>query len=156
MRVECRSPGADHVIVLGYDASEASQRALEVAAEKARDAHQKLLVLAVLEMPLDPNAPRAYGTAGDGEPLRGPFPQPPEIAEILIDARRRLGAADVKADYAWAAGEPATVIVEAAQARHASAIVVGHHHHSMLGRLFGTDVAADVQRRAGCDVVVVD
>ncbi|MGD9573654.1 MAG: universal stress protein [Thermoleophilia bacterium] len=144
------------MIVLGYDGSEPARRALDAAAERARDGHQKLLVLAVLEMPLDPNAPRAYGTAGDGEPLRGPFPEPPEIEEILTDARGRLEGAGVRADYAWAAGEPATVIVEAAQARRASAIVVGHHHHTMLGRLFGTDVAADVQRRAGCDVMVVD
>ena len=29
-------------------------------------------------------------------------------------------------------------------------------HHGMLGRLFGSDVAADVKRDADCAVIVVD
>ena len=60
------------------------------------------------------------------------------------------------ADYVWAPGEPARLIVNVAKDRGASTIVVGHHHHSMLGRLFGTDVAADVRRDADCEVVVVN
>ena len=40
--------------------------------------------------------------------------------------------------------------------RRATAIVVGRHHHGMLGRLFGSDVAADVERDADRAVIVVD
>ena len=59
-------------------------------------------------------------------------------------------------EYVWAPGEPARLIVDTAKDRGAPTIVVGHHHHGMLGRLFGTDVAADVERNASCEVVVVD
>ena len=66
------------------------------------------------------------------------------------------GPGSAPVDYVWAPGEPARRIVDVAKDRGASTIVVGHHHHSMLGRLFGTDVAADVRRTADCEVVVVD
>jgi nucleotide-binding universal stress UspA family protein len=143
-------------ILVGYDESDASVRALARAAEEARRTAQGLVVLAVLELPLDPRDPHQFGTAGDSTPITGPFPEPPEITAILEDARERLDGAGVAADYLWAPGEPARLIVDVAEARKASAIVVGHHHHSMLGRLFGTDVAADVQRNAACEVIVVD
>ena len=94
--------------------------------------------------------------AGDGRPLTGPFPEPPEITELFADARARLEGTGIAADYVWAPGEPARIIVDVAKERGVSTIVVGHHHHSMLGRLFGTDVAADVSRTADCEVVVVD
>jgi nucleotide-binding universal stress UspA family protein len=143
-------------IVVGYDRSDAAVRALERAAAEAREAHVRLIVLAVLELPLDPRDPHQFGTAGDGTPITGPFPEPPEITETLDDARSRLEQAGVAAEYVWAPGEPARLIVDIAGERRASAIVVGHHHHGMLGRLFGTDVAADVEREADCTVIVVD
>ena len=143
-------------ILVGFDDSDASARALERAAGEARRSAQHLVVLAVLELPLDPTDPHQFGTAGDGTPETGPFPEPPEITDILGDARARLDGSGVSADYVWAPGEPARLIVDVAKERGASTIVVGHHHHSMLGRLFGTDVAADVQRNAECEVVLVD
>ena len=60
------------------------------------------------------------------------------------------------ADYLWAAGEPANEIVAVARERHADVVVLGTHHHSLLSRLLGTDVAAEVKRSAGCDVIVVE
>ncbi len=143
-------------VLVGYDDSDASARALDRAAERAREASQRLIVLAVLEMPLDPRDPHQFGTAGDGTPVTGPFAEPPPITEILDKARDRLEGTGVVVEYVWAPGEPARLIVDTAQGRGAETIVVGHHHHSMLGRLFGTDVAADVQRNAACEVVVVD
>jgi nucleotide-binding universal stress UspA family protein len=143
-------------VLVGYDDSDASARALDRAAERAREASQRLIVLAVLEMPLDPRDPRQFGTAGDGTAVTGPFAEPPPITEILDKARDRLEGTGVVAEYVWAPGEPARLIVDTAQGRGAETIVVGHHHHTMLGRLFGTDVAADVQRNAACEVVVVD
>jgi len=143
-------------VLVGYDESEASERALARAAEEARHRNARLVVLAVLELPLDPRDPHQFGTAGDSTPLTGPFPEPPQITEILESARRRLEGTGVTADYAWAPGEPARLIVDVAEEHKASTIVVGTHHHSMLGRLFGTDVAADVQRHADCEVVVVE
>ena len=50
-------------ILVGYDDSEASARALERAAAQAREHQQRLVVLAVLELPLDPRDPHQFGTA---------------------------------------------------------------------------------------------
>ena len=143
-------------ILVGYDESDASARALERAADEALSRSQRLIVLAVLELPLDPRDPHQFGTAGDGTPITGPFAEPPPITDLFADVRKRLEGTGVTADYVWAPGEPARLIVDIAKDRGASTIVVGHHHHSMLGRLFGTDVAADVQREASCEVIVVD
>jgi nucleotide-binding universal stress UspA family protein len=143
-------------ILVGYDESEAAVRALEHAAAQAGATHKRLVVLAVFEMPLDPRDPPQFGTAGDGTPYTGPLEAPPQIAEILQDARTRLEGTGVIAEYLWAPGEPARLIVDAARERKATTIVIGHHHHGMLARLFGNDVAGEVLQIADCEVVVVD
>jgi len=143
-------------VLVGYDDSDAAARALARAAVEARAKAAPLVVLAVLELPLDPRDAHQFGTAGDGTPLTGPFPEPPQITEILATARTQLQDSGVRAEYVWAPGEPARLIVDVARERGAGMIVVGSHHHSLLGRLFGTDVAADVQRHAECEVVVVE
>ena len=75
---------------------------------------------------------------------------------LFAEARQRIEAAGLTADYAWAAGEPADAIVGEARDRKADLIVIGSHHHGFLARLLGTDVEAEVKRTAGCDVIVVD
>jgi nucleotide-binding universal stress UspA family protein len=65
-----------------------------------------------------------------------------------------LAAAGHDAELTWAAGEPGHAIVEAAARIRAGVIVLGEHHHGFLSSLFGADVAAEVQRAAGCDVIL--
>ena len=72
----------------------------------------------------------------------------------LDEARERLAAAGLDAELTWAAGEPGQLIAETARRIGADAIVLGEHHHGRLARFFGADVAADVQRHAGCDVIL--
>lgn len=142
--------------LVGYDDSEQSQRALDRAVDEARGRGGRLTVLAVFEMPLDPRAPRAFGTEGDGTPLKGPFTPPPEVQAVLDSAEARLQGSGLAVDYAWAPGEPGQLIVDVAKERGADLIVLGAHHHSLLTSLFGINVAKDVQRRAGCEVVVAE
>ncbi len=143
-------------ILVAYDDSEDARRALEEAITEAHAKRSHITVLAVAEMPLDPQAPRAYGTAGDIAAWEGKALQaPPEVIESLTAARDRLTATRLKADLVWAAGEPGAAIVDAARAARASVIIMGEHHHSFLGRLFGADVAAQVRRHADCEVLVV-
>lgn len=143
-------------IVVGYDGNDPALRALDRAIEEARNSHSKLLVLAVAEMPLNPEGPQNFGTLDDSPARMIPLVEPPELEPVLADARRRVEAAGVKADYTWAAGEPADAIVGAARDTKATLIVIGSHHHGMLARVFGPDVATQVKRDAGCDVIVVD
>lgn len=144
-------------ILVGYERNETAQRALDRAMELANERHAPLLVFVVHEAPVDPTGPRAFGTLGDGNPMVGPFPELPDIHALLEEARDRVqDGAVAKADYAWAIGEPASLIVETAKDNGAQLIVVGHRHHSILGRVFGTDVAAEVEKHAGIPVEVVE
>ena len=144
-------------ILVGYERSESAQRALQVAIQRCNEKHAPLLVLAVEEAPLDPTGPRAFGTMGDGSPMQGPFPELPDIHELLQEAKDLVeNGAVAKAEYAWAIGEPGALIVETAQDYKAQLIVVGQGHHGFLGRAFGADVAAEVQKHAGIPVEVVD
>lgn len=141
-------------VVVGYDGHPRSDAALDHAIAAARDAHEKLVVLAVLELPLDPEGPRNYGTLDDSPPTTA-IVEPPELEPVFARARARVEAGVAKADYVWAAGDPADSIVETARDRDASLVVLGAHEHSFFGRLLGTDVAEEVRGRVDCDVVAV-
>jgi nucleotide-binding universal stress UspA family protein len=142
------------VIVVGFDDKPPAERALDRAIEEARARHGRLLVVTVLELALDPTAPRNYGTLDDG-----PFPShlapSPEVEQALTHARSRVGEARVHAEYLWAAGDPARTLVDLAAERKAGAIVTGEHHGGFFSGLFGLDVESQVERDAGCDVIVV-
>jgi nucleotide-binding universal stress UspA family protein len=142
-------------IVVGYDGEEPAQRALDRAIEEARGSKARLVVVAVAEMSLNPEGPQNFGTLDDTPMRMVPLVEPPELEPVFAAARSRVESAGLSADYVWAAGEPAGAIVGAARDRKATLIVVGSHHHGLLGRLLGADVAAEVKREAGCDVVAV-
>ena len=76
---------------------------------------------------------------------------PPRPARDLVE-----DGAVAKAEYAWAIGEPAALIADTAKDYKAQLVVVGHTHHGFLGKVFGADVSAEVQKHAGCPVEVVD
>lgn len=143
-------------IVVGYDDGEAARRALDRAIEEAGTRQAQIVVVAVAEMPLDPEGPQSFGTLDDSPAKMIPLVVPPDLEPVLSRARERVEAAGIPTDFVWAAGEPAAAIVAAAQERKAELVVVGGHHHGFLTRLLGTDVAAEVEREAGCTVVVVD
>ena len=143
-------------IVVGYDGDDASARALDKAIDEARASHAHLLVVAVAEMPLNPEGPQNFGSLDDNPVDMIPLVEPPELEPVFRQARERVHAAGLSADYTWAAGNPASAIVGAASERKADLIVLGSHHHGLFARLLGTDVASEVKRSAGCDVIVVD
>ena len=140
---------------MGFDDSDGARRALRRAIDEAHSARSGITVLAVAEMPLDPQGPRNFGTLGDISAREGqPLQAPPDVVSHLETARDELAAAGLDAELRWAAGEPGTAIVETAQAVKADVIVLGEHHHGFLSSMFGADVAAEVRREAGCDVIV--
>jgi nucleotide-binding universal stress UspA family protein len=143
-------------ILVGYDGTDSSRRALDRAIAEARDRHAGLTILSVAEMPLTPEAPRYFGTLDDISPDEGMQLAPPDdVVAHLEEAREIAAAGGVDADVAWAAGEPGREIVDTAKRVGATTIVVGAHHHGRLANIFrGGDVDADVQREAGCDVIL--
>lgn len=145
------------IILVAFDDSEESRRALERAIAEARARKAGLLVLAVFAMPLDPQAaPRDLVTWGDGAPFHGPLEPPPHIQALLDTAAGRIEGAEVTAEYAWAPGPPGQLIMDIAKDRDADLIVVGaDHHQSMFSSQLGTNVAEDVAAHAGREVIVV-
>jgi nucleotide-binding universal stress UspA family protein len=143
-------------IVVGYDGVERSSRALDRAIDEARNDGAKLVVVAVAEMPLNPEGPQNFGTLDDSPARMIPLVEPPELEPVLAQAKERVESAGLTGEYMWAAGDPANEIVEAAKDRGASLIVIGSHHHSLFARILGPDVATQVKRDAGCDVIVAE
>lgn len=143
-------------IVVGYDGHEAAGRALDRAIEEAGSAHTDLVVVAVAEMPLNPEGPQNFGALDDSPARMIPLVTPPELEYLFDRARERIDAAGLEADYLWSAGEPAREILAAARDRNATMVVLGHHHHGILSRMLGEDVVAAVRREASCEVVTVD
>jgi nucleotide-binding universal stress UspA family protein len=143
-------------IVVGYDGEERAARALDRAIEEAREPRGRLVVVAVSEMPLDPEGPQNFGTLDDSPARMIPLVEPPELGPVFAKARERIDAEGVQADFVWGVGDPSTTIIDAARDRRADLVVLGAHHHGFLSGLLGADVGSEVKRAVGCDVLVVD
>lgn len=118
-------------IVVGYDGSEAARRALDRAADLVHGYGSTLAVVSVADR--DSSA----------------------TERLLEDARDRLLARQVSAQYLDPVGEPADTLVETAGRLGADLLVVGRRDHNALQRLVLGSVSSRVLHRAFCDVLVV-
>jgi nucleotide-binding universal stress UspA family protein len=134
-------------IIVAYDESEVSKRALERAVELAQAFGAELVVTSVAPI-LEPASGRGAGGIDPADP-------PEKHVEELRQARAALEARGVNAHYQAAIGEPAEAIVELASSRGADMIVVGSRHVNTIQRLLGQSVSDSVAHRARCDVLIV-
>jgi nucleotide-binding universal stress UspA family protein len=142
-------------VLVGFDDSAAARRALDRGIAEARARKARLIVLSVFEVPLDPQVDRFFGTLDDIADWEGkPIAPPPELIGLLTEARDEVEGHGLQAEFMWAAGEPGNAIVEAARDAKVDTVVLGEHHHSFLAGLFGSDVAAAVERELGSAVIV--
>jgi nucleotide-binding universal stress UspA family protein len=133
-------------IVLGYDGSDASERALERAAEIANAFGSSVTVLSA-----SGTMGGAVHAGGEADPT-----DPPEAHEALLDqATAKLAERGITADSVLGLGSPSDAIVELANERNADLIVVGTREPGFFERLFGHSVSGSVQRHAQCDVLIV-
>ena len=159
-------------IVVGYESTEASNRAVVRAAEVAEAFSARLVVVSVAgsphvpvrTSPLEPAAPEfvAPGVAG---PVALDVPVPPDHAPPAPDelakhelegARMALaGRGGVEAEYLAEIGDAAERLLEVADQRDADLIVVGSRERGFLERLLGHSVDETVARRADRDVLLV-
>jgi nucleotide-binding universal stress UspA family protein len=157
-------------IVVGYDGSDAAERALQRAAEIAEAFSARLVVVSVSAYAPTPvtafdsaagvvaPAP-AGGVGGAAIPLPEPereLPEPEELARQQLErARTSLGRRRVEAEFVAESGEPADRLLELADRRDADLIVVGSREHGFLERLLGRSVDETVAKRAARDVLLV-
>ena len=133
-------------IVVGYDETEPSKRALDRAAELAQASGAKLIVTSVAPVLV---------SVGRGMGAIDPVDPPSEHLAELEHARAHLERKGLDVELVPAVGEPADTIVELADERHADMIVVGTREPNVLERLLGQSVSQSVSRRAHCDVLIV-
>jgi nucleotide-binding universal stress UspA family protein len=161
-------------IVVGYDGSEAAERALARAADiaEAFSAHLTLVsVTASAHLPVSVSAfepatvlvpPAAASVARGGTlPVPESQPEPPgtepqELARRQLEqARMSLASRGVEADYVVEVGDPVERLLDVADRRDADLIVVGSRERGFLERLLGHPVDQAVARRADRDVLLV-
>jgi nucleotide-binding universal stress UspA family protein len=133
-------------IVLGYDGTDASARALERTGDLATAFGSSVIVTSV-----SGTMGGAVHAGGAGDPT-----DPPDAHEALLDdATKKLADRGITAESVLALGHPSEAIVELAEQRKADLIVVGTREPGFFERLLGHSVSGSVQRHAHCDVLIV-
>ena len=133
-------------IVLGYDGTDASARALERAGDIAAAFGSSVVVTSV-----SGTLGGVVHAGGSADPT-----DPPDAHEALLDdATKKLADRGVQAESVLGMGDAAEAIVELAEQRNADLIVVGTREPGFFERLFGHSVSGSVQRHAHCDVLIV-
>jgi nucleotide-binding universal stress UspA family protein len=134
-------------IVVGYDSTEPSRRALERAADIAEKFGSQIVVTSVSPV-MSPSG--THGTAGVD-----PTDPPAQHDAELQEAHAYLSGRNLAAELQPAIGDPADTIVEVAERSGATLIVVGTREPGTLERLLGTSVSQAVSKHAHCDVLIV-
>lgn len=132
-------------VLVAYDGSDASGRALERAGQEVSQHGGELTVISVV--PLQPSGPRSAGPVlgGDVE----------EHGRELKDAVTRLRSTSVDAATIEAVGHPAESIVEEAERGGFDLIVLGSSGHHGISRFLVGSTTVRVVTHAHCDVLVV-
>jgi nucleotide-binding universal stress UspA family protein len=135
-----------NTILVGYDGTEASDRALERAGDLAVAFGSTVVVTSISQL-------MTAGAHGGGS--FDPTDPPEEHSALLDKAHAALAARGVSAEVQLGVGDPAEAIVELADQRNADLIVVGTREPGFLERVLGHSVSESVQRHAHCDVLIV-
>jgi nucleotide-binding universal stress UspA family protein len=130
-------------VLLCYDGSEESKRALERVAELAGSVAVDVTVVSVAE-PLYHERPYS----GFADPA-----EEQEHRRLLAAAAAELKSRGVEA--VEPVGEPGEAIIEAAEQIGAGLVVVGWRHHRLIQRLLFGSVTGEVVDEAPGDVLVV-
>lgn len=130
-------------IVVGFDGSEHSRKALARAADIANGATVAVVSSAHVEGFLG-------GTISPIEPAEAEA-----RTQALDEARKYLEGRGVKGEFISGNGNPADVLVEEAKESGADLIVVGTHGRNAARRIALGSVSTNVVQHATVDVLVV-
>jgi nucleotide-binding universal stress UspA family protein len=134
-------------ILVAYDDTEPSRRALDRAATLAEAFGSQVLVTSIA--PLHYSTPRLTLTVkerGEGLAAR---------EEDMQQAKAILEERGIAADALVARGDPASAIARLADENDVDLVVVGTRELGALQRLLGQSVSQAVSRRVRCDLLIV-
>jgi nucleotide-binding universal stress UspA family protein len=131
-------------VVVGYDGSEDSKRALDRAAAFGRQGAKVTIVAAVS---LGIHGPRSMGARNQDE-LRAE-------REVLDAARNDLKAQGIEVHTIEGEGDAGDVLVEAAKEANADLVIVGTRGRGAAKRALMGSVSTKVAHHAPCDVLIV-
>ncbi|HEY0806306.1 MAG TPA: universal stress protein [Pseudonocardiaceae bacterium] len=145
--------GTYQTVLVGTDGSASSYRAVDRAAELARDAAAQLVIVCAYH----PASAREVAAAGDalGDEAYQVVGSSPAEDSLRTAAERatKAGASDVVTSAV--SGEPVKTLISAIEQHKADLLVVGNRGlNTLAGRLLGS-VPSDVSRHARCDVLIV-
>ena len=136
-------------VVVGTDGSPRAARAVGEAVDLAKSEGARLhIVVAASERQIHLESVQSSARAEKVDLRR--------VAEQVAErAVREAEGKGVQADYSVRAGDPAEVLIEAAEAEQADAIVVGNKGMGSAKRFFLGSVPNKVSQQAPCSVVIV-
>ena len=139
-------------VLVGTDGSESSFRAVDKAAQVAKDTGAKLLLACAYAPAHRKDAAAARELGEEAYTVAASH----KADEVLGDATARvraLGVTDV--DSASIEGDPVDALARLAADWEVDLVVVGNRGlNSLAGRLLGS-VPANISHRAACDVLIV-
>jgi nucleotide-binding universal stress UspA family protein len=145
--------GAYQTVMVGTDGSDSSYRAVERAAEVARDSAARLVIVCAYSPATARQVAAVEDELGDDAyQVVGSSP----AEDTLRTATERAATRGASAVEGLAVeGEPVKSLLGALDEYRADLLVVGNRGlNTLAGRLLGS-VPADVSRRAPCDVLIV-
>jgi nucleotide-binding universal stress UspA family protein len=143
-----RPPVADasmSSVVVGFDGSEAAERALQRAAALAGTNRRVVVVTA---------RPTTAPSPLTDEPILD-APSPIEQRDLLQRSRGLLEDHGVRAAFVASDADPAEALISVARSEQAGLIVVGQTGSGYITRALLGSTAENVLRHAPCDVLVV-
>ena len=132
-------------IVVGYDETPESERALERAAMLAKALGSQIVVTSVAPVTVSP---------GRGGPVDSTDTPADHVAE-LRHAREYLEGQSIQAEYVPAIGHPDDTIVQVAKEHDADLVVVGTREVGFVRRALGQSVSEGVVHKVECDLLIV-
>jgi len=145
--------GAYQTVLVGTDGSDSSYRAVDRAAEIARDTTARLVIVCAYEPATAREVAMAEDVLGDeAYAVAGSAP----AEETLRTAAERAAARGAdKVERVPVEGEPVKSLIGALEEHQGDLLVVGNRGlNTIAGRLLGS-VPAALSRRSPCDVLIV-
>ena len=158
-------------VLVGFDGSSYSKKALKAAESMAKHYGAKLYVVYVeepsvinqresillseasgpdiVEAPVYHVSPLANVAQSNNEPTE------PKMEPTPLDAARNQLGEQIEAEFVWLSGNPTTEIIKYARFNEIDVIVVGKSGVTGMEQLFMGSVSKNIVKKADCSVVVI-